>query len=412
MFAAAAVFILIPGALDVIVRFPSINVFSTISFLIGLTLLTGLLSFRMKAPEVSFLSATRQIVGIPGHHIPLRFSDVERFVLSCRLDRWEISMFLKSGENFVLLNDYPLNMAIRIASKLGTIVAVPVLGDRGVSLKKNLDIDWTLPYKLPSGRFQLEYILLAASLAGTIGVLLIFHLGGLFMLDVAPKWLLLLSMAFPSGQMLTNIQENRGFKTASLVLYFFILFFIVLALWSAYEPASTFLGLIPVAVAGLLILNAWIEGRKMRLWLLLGVVCLIPGLVFVIFSSYQFHSFFRLDPAVVEYVDFKWSNDQGSRTEYPNEIRELLEGLQDVELQKSRLEPRSEPVHLTLYRPAGRDYYIELHREGMGTRTKASYQLSCSFMNVKIHLGTVSSNSLDNVLMSIDSTYGRWPPRY
>jgi hypothetical protein len=378
----------------------------------GLLLLMLPLVVRSRSTEISFLSTTRQIIGIPGKKLPLQFCDAERFQLSVKTEKCSLILCLKKGESVTLFDDYPLNLALRVAVRIAQMVQVPITNDKGRPVKQKVDADWTLPYRLPSGRFPLEYLLLSASFAGAISILTSYRLGNIFLLDVAPKWLFLPVLAFPGSQLLKNIHQNRGYFDAVKILAVCFVIFTGFIIWSVVEPAITYVALIPGLIIMILLINTYVERKKTGLWLVPGFCASILCVGFALFASYTFHSFFLLDASVVDHIRLSAMTGSDVTIEYPNDVKTFLDAVQTSALHRSDIEPRSGNLHAHLVRPAGRDYFLDLYREGTGNRAIVVGRLSCAWFKGTLFLATLSSGSADRVLMSAGGLHVYWPPGY
>ncbi len=409
---AIGTFATILGMADVIIGITGSRFAAIVVLTAGLILISSILFLRWHAPEISFIAATRRIVGLAGHQLPVPFQEIAKVIVLNNEDVWQIVLVLKSGESIILVDDYPLNIAIRVATRIGSLASVPVRGDRDHVIRSTGDREWELPYALPSAQFPMEYLLIAGSLAGAVSVLLTFKSAGVFTPEGAARWLCLPAFAIPGGRILSNLQENRGFQCALRALIFGLVFFVVVPVWSLWEPAMTFWGLIPVFMAAPLLVSAYLEKRRMRIRASLAAMIIIPGLIFSFFISYHYHSFFAMDPAFVETVAFEWGDGRQMKTAYPYEVQSILRALQKGQVQRTSFELWSEDVNVEIVRPAGRDYRLTLHREGKGSRTQAVYRLYCIIMNRPVFLGTVASGMMDDALESVDSLTGYWPPGY
>lgn len=381
-------------------------------FLAAAISLSIVLIVRSRASEIIIHDPKRQIIGIPGQMHPIGYSEVDRLFIDRNEGFWRIFLVLKNGDQVMLAHGFPLNLARKTALQAAEMIGVPLLGDLGQVLRKPANLDWNLPYRLPSGRFPLEYLILAAALAGSIIMVAGISIGSIFHAELAPKWMFLLAIAFPGGQLLANVEEYRGFKTAVSVLGAFFIFIYMLTVLSFVEPASFFLALIPAAVAFLMLIIAYTERRRMLPWLLLAIICVVPGAWFALFSSYQHHIFFNLDPAVIESIDIQMHDGRDVVFESPSDIRNIIRALHSGEIKRSALEPKSQSLAVTINRPAGRNYYIELRREGTGSKVIASYRLACDFLGLKFPLGLMASNTAEKVLLAASSTQAVWPPGY
>jgi len=380
--------------------------------LAGLLALLFVLFIRSRATEISILDPKRQIVGVPDQPHSLGYSEVDRIFIDSQEGLWRIFMALKDGRQIMLAHGLPLNIARKAALQTAGMVNVPLLGDQGQSVKRPVNLDWSLPYRMPSGRFPLEYLLLAAALAATVCMVAGINIGSIFHVEMAPKWMFLLAIAFPGGQLLADVDENRGFSSAVAVLSVFMVMIYIITLLGFCEPASFFLALIPAAVALLLLFIAYTERRRMLPWILLAIVCVLPGFWIALFASYQHHRFFRLDPAVVESVQVEKNDGHTVIFESPPEIRAMLRALHRAGIKTELLEPQSASLMLTINRPAGRNYYCALHREGSGSNTIAAYRLYCNLWGMKFPLGLMGSAVADKALLAANSTQAIWPPGY
>ncbi|MGB3977233.1 MAG: hypothetical protein WBM02_04870 [bacterium] len=388
--------------------------FSSIGLMTGQTVVLGVglllvaipLIVRGRSTEISFLSATREIVGIPGKKSSLFFTDVDRLQLFLRQDKCSLAVIFKNDESIVLFDDYPLNLALRVAAHLGQLLEIPVTNHRGKSIRHAIDIDWTLPCRLPSGWFPLEYLLFSAAFSSGICMLLSTNFDNIFLFDVAPKWLFLPVLAFPAGQLLKNIHHSRGYFDAVKFLTFFFILCLGFILWSSIEPAITFLGLVPGAITLFFLINNYTERKKSGFWLLPGLSVILLSFGFSIFVSYHYHSFFLLDASVVSHIQITLGSENTVTLEYPSDIRLFLDAVQNSSLYRSGAELRSASLNAHIVRPAGRDYFIELYRECDG-RIAVVGRLSCTWFNGSLFLATLNSVTADKLLMSIK---GIWPP--
>ena len=376
---------------------------------VGLMLMIVPLVIRGRSAEISFLSATRQIIGVSKSSPPLFFSDVYRLQLHLTQDKCSLTVFFKNDVSIVLFNDFPLNLALRIGVHLGKLLEIPVTNQNGKPIRHGIEIDWTLPYQLPSGWFPLEYTLFSIAYASGISIMLSYNLHSIFLFDVAPKWLFMPVLSFPASQLLKNVHHNRNYYDAAKLLAFFILLCIGFIIWSSMEPAITFLGLMPGAILLFFLLVNYSERKKIGLLLLPGIVVLLFSIVFSVFVSYHYHSFFLLDASVIDQIHITRSAESTVTLEYPSDIKLFLGALQDSNLYRSSSEPRSASLNAHIVRPAGRDYFIELHREGMGSKAGVVGRLSCKWFKGPLFLATINSVSADTTL---ESFYGVWPPGY
>ncbi|HPQ40785.1 MAG TPA: hypothetical protein PLV45_10465, partial [bacterium] len=177
-------------------------------FIAALILLGCILFIRSRAPEIVINDPRRQILGIPGSLHPIGFADVDRLFIDRNEGFWRIFLVLKDGKQIMLAYGLPLNIARKVALQAADMIGVPLLGDLGQELRKPVYLDWTLPYRMPSGRFPLEYLLLAAALAASVVMVAGIDVGSIFHAELAPKWMFLLAIAFPGGQLLANIEDN------------------------------------------------------------------------------------------------------------------------------------------------------------------------------------------------------------
>lgn len=378
----------------------------------GLLLVVIPLILRARSTEVSFLSTTRQIIGILGTKLPIQFCDADRFQLSVKTEKCFLTLFLKNGASVILFDDYPLNLALRVGIRIAEMVQVPITNEKGRPVKKNTDTDWTLPYQLPSGRFPLEYLLLSASFAGAIGILMSYRFGTIFLFDVAPKWLFLPVLAFPGSQLLKNIHQNRGYFDAVKILVVCFIIFTGFIIWSVVEPAITYVGLIPGLIITVLLINTYVERKNTGLWLVPGLGAITLCIGFALFASYSFHSFFLLDASVVDHIQLTANPGTDIKLEYPNDIKTFLDAVQTSILHRSDIEPRSGNLYAHMVRPAGRDYFLDLYREGAGNRAIVVGRLSCTWFKGTLFLATISSGSADNALISAGGFHAYWPPGY
>ncbi|HPQ42382.1 MAG TPA: hypothetical protein PLV45_18565, partial [bacterium] len=205
---------------------------------------------------------------------------------------------------------------------------------------------------------------------------------------------------------------NRGFKSALSVLGLFFLLIYGVSLLGFTEPASFFLALIPAAVAFLLMIIAYTERRRMVIWIVIAAICVIPGTWMALFSAYHHHVFFKLDPAVVESIEMRWNDGRRMNFVSPGDIRTLMRALQMGDIKQTEMTPRSETVFLVINRPAGRDYFVEMFREGSGSRAVTAYRLYCNAWSFHFPLGLMASEMTDKVLRSTGTTQAIWPPGY
>ncbi|MBN1879303.1 hypothetical protein JW823_04255 [bacterium] len=381
-------------------------------FIIGAVFAMGIWNLRRLAPEISILPVSRQILGVSGRKDPISFSEVRTVFILNNNDLWGIVLTLRNGEKIPLVNDYPLNVAIRVATGIGRLLSVPVLGDRGNPVRIDFDSGWTLPYPAPSGRFPLEYLMVAGSLAGSVGIALLIRCGGILSAEIVSKWILLLAIAIPGGLLISRIQENKGFEYASILLTINLLIITLLTFWGLIEPPVTFWGLIPAVISALLAAEAIHERRPLKIRLIVFGAIMFFGLFFALTGSYCYHSFFSMDPSFVERMNFEWEDGRLMQTEYPYQIQHLLQVLQSGDVRRKIMEPQSSRVRFDIIRPAGRNYFMLLHREGKGTRTQAVYDLYCTYFGKGFYLGTLASHGMDTAFQSADSLSGYWPPGY
>ncbi|MCD4652997.1 hypothetical protein K8T06_03580 [bacterium] len=403
-------FMLVFGAADLTMVSICSKVMAFCLIVFGVLGLAWILYYRSLSYEISILDPSRQILGIPGRQYPLPFSDIDHVFLKENEGKWQIFLCLKSNENIRLAHGFPLNIAHKTAVNASEMIGIPLRDDRGKLIQKTTETDWILPTKLPSGTFPLEYILLAGILAASVAIVAGIQLGSIFDADMAPKWMLLLAIAFPAGQLLTNIQENRGFHFAVAVFFTLLFFAYGIVVLSAFEPALSFLGLIPTCVSFFLLLNAYVERRKILPWAILAFICILPGFWITLFASYNYHAFFKLDSAVVEYVQL--DEDRSSIIESPSEIRGVLRALKNCKLKRTTQDPVSTSLRLIIHRPAGRDYIADLQIEGVGDRSKGVCKLYCDFRGLDFPLGQLTSDNMDRALQNVSSLHGYWPPRY
>jgi len=408
----ACSFLMMLGLTDLTAAFLHSKSVAALFFIVGLAGLSWILYYRSKASEIMILDPSRQLTGIPGERFPLSFSDVSHFVLKQIDGDLEIFLYLKDKRQIRIAYGFPLNITYKVAIHAAKMVGVSVKDEEGVEIQHSVDIDWKLPSRLPSGQFPLEYLVLSSILAAFIVIVAFINLGSIFHLDIAPKWMLLLAISFPASQLLTNIRDNRGFKTACVVFALILSGIYGITVLSLLEPASSFFGLIPAGVVFLFLINAWVERKKLLPWILLAILCGLPGCGITLFASYQFHIFFRLDPAVVSTVQLDQGGEHMSEIISPNEIGSILKTLQKAELKKQILSPSSSELELVFNRPAGRNYKVKLKKEGIVQSSQAVYKLYCDLGGMDFPLGQMTSHEMSASLQDISSLYGYWPPGY
>ncbi|MBN1295951.1 hypothetical protein JXA80_04165 [bacterium] len=410
--AIVGTFIAILGLTDIITGIPGNTGLAIVMFITGSMVLGRVVFVRSRATEISILDPRRQITGIPGIPYPVGFSDIDRLFLDQADNAWRIFMVMKDGRQIILVHGYPLNLARKIALHTAHLIGVPVLGDHGQILPKSTHLDWSLHCRMPRGLFPLEYLLLAASLAASVVIVAGINLNSIFHPELAPKWMLLLALAIPGGHLISSIQEYRGFKWAFALCCLFFSGLVMLTVLGLNEPASVCVALIPAGVVVMLTIVAYTERKRIIFWIIMCLVFSVPGFGMAVFASYQYHTFFNLDPAVIQSVDV--TLDTGRRLAFsaPNDIRGLIRALQKGSIRIDRINPRSAELKLAINRPAGRDFYIELFREGAGNRTQAVYRLSCEFFGFRYPLGLVASSDMEHALSAEKAVWAIWPPRY
>lgn len=382
-------------------------------FSLGVIGLGWVLYYRSRAFEISFLDPSRKIVGVPGYPYPLSFSDTDHFQLTHASDCWRLYMHLKNGDKVPLVFGAPLSFTRKTAIHTARLLGCSLLSDDGSEVEYNRDeVDWQKPHRIPSGTYPLEYLFLSAVLAATVGLILDYNMSTIFHSDIAPKWMLLLAIAFPGGQLITNFQEYRGFRAATIVMLGLLSVVYLATIVSQVEPAMTFLGLIPATVLIMLFINAYVERRKLLPWAIVTAVVVLCGFSLSLVTSYNFHTFFRLDPVVVTSIDVSSTPDTTQSLTKPADIRGVVRAIKTGKIQRNMYQPVSQSVTFYLKRPVGRSYNIVVFREGSGRQQHAVCRLYCDFLGVNLPLGRLASQDMNNALNQIGTLHGVWPPEY
>lgn len=410
--AAAGSFATVFGLIDLFSGLSGSPMIAAIAFFLGAGSAGWILYLRCRAPEISLIASSRMIRCAPGGKNPISFSEISQGCIRPIRDKWAVELALKSGSKITLVDDYPLNLAVRIATGIGSLLGVPILGEKGNAIKLTAAGDWKLPYQLPSGRFPIEYLLMAGSLAAAIAVAFLIRIGSMFSIENAARWILMAVLAIPGARLISHIQDGKGIRSAVIILSLFLPVFVLLTLWSLVEPVMTFWGLIISVISAWLLIHSILDKRNQRLWIMAGSIGAAAGLIFSGYVSFHYHSFFNMDPSFVGSIRFSWEDGREMKTEYPFVIRNILEILQSGRVRRESLEPASVNISVEVNRPAGKTYFMELNREGKGSRTQAVYHLSCSSPSGRLYLGTVASREMDTALASVDALSGYWPPGY
>jgi hypothetical protein len=384
----------------------------TLFLLIGVALLTAPIVIRYRSGDISFLASTRQITGLPNVTTPVQFSDVSALELAASGTLCQLNIVLRSKARLNLFSGYPVYAAIRIASHLSDMIDAPVKNDKGHPVKKVKDNNWNLPCSFPSGKFPFHLILFGAAFGGAGAVVTFFQPQNTLLFDVIPKILFSPILAVSASAMLMTIYHKIGFLKAVWSLIGLVLLTNAVTIWSFVEPGMTVSGVLVLCTALFLLLKSVLDSVPLRVWLPVCLFVAFVGLLFTVFVSLSYHSFFSLTPARVNRILVKTTSVSEDIVTDPEHIQNILKTLQSAELYRFSEDIPSKKITLRCVHESGRMYYVKLHQEERGSRARIVFELSVSFFRWKLYLGKLSSSSGILAFHSTGSLYGFWPPGY
>lgn len=366
--ALAGVFLLIFGATCGLTATLISTAAAFILILVGFLLLGTALWLRHGAWQIIIDGTHNSILGLRNITRPVLFSEIEGIDLlpNDLGDGWTLTLNIRSSGPAVVLYDYPIDPAMHIGEHLSRLLARPMHCHPSLASHPRPVVNWSFPYKMPGSRFPFTWLILSGALAALIPVATSFLSLGPFDPLVMPRWFIIAAVALSGIAMVSDTYNRFDITLAGVAAGAVILLLLLGAVIALNHPAGASLWLFPGLSAALLTGSAAARGKRIALWIVITLICLIPGVIISGEIIYQHYSFKHLDPGVLESITIDTTTGEHLDLKKPRDILEFLSPLQSAGFYTRAYQPRKPLFTAVLHRPFGTDYMLKVRSEGQG----------------------------------------------
>ena len=417
----AGFYLLVSSALQWLLNVKLMPVPEGLIPLIGLFFVLISWIIRRQSWEITFDGDTRMIYGLPGTRGGIPYRDVQAILMSVKPGRntWSLELELKNSSVLMIVKAYPLDLGLSLGNHLSFILARPFVVPNTLPQPKLETVNWVLPYQMPTGRYPVEWLVLAAGLAALIAMLTsVINVQNLdlFSIYLLPRWLFIAVFVFPGSILASDVQQQYG-VTSGMKVSILISVGIVLLSWVAMIwPELALTALIPGIFMGLLVLASATKRRQhWGIWVTVGVI-LVFGIVVAFKSVSALYAIRHLDPGVVEKIEISAPGKMfgyGRKKiiiDKPEIIRTLVYSIRDAELKLSEFDQTTDDLFFEFIRPFGTNLILKIHEEKVPMGSAAAAGIEGSILGKKVTWANLRSPVLDFLLLELSDKDQFWPP--